>query len=145
MRSAQECAEAARRFIRLAARESDPALKRRLLGLAKANQALARLANLLAKKSQRTTSAPSRRFSRQDRRQHDVASLGATGRPEVRHVRTRSGGNTGPSKTLRAKTPSSTNPNSQIRCHPQKRLRHPKVGGRPSAKIKFCRAFGEGT
>jgi len=55
MRSAQECAEAARRFIRLAARESDPALKRRLLGLAKANQALARLANLLAKKSQRTT------------------------------------------------------------------------------------------
>jgi hypothetical protein len=55
MRSAQECAEAARRFIRLAAREQDPALKKRLLKHAQNYRALARLANLLAKKSQPKT------------------------------------------------------------------------------------------
>jgi ribosomal protein S20 len=55
MRSAQECAEAARRLIRAAAREPDAALKKRLLKLAQANRALVRLANLLAKKSQPKT------------------------------------------------------------------------------------------
>jgi hypothetical protein len=55
MRSAQECAEAARKFIRAAAREQGPVLKKRLLGLAHANKGLVRLANLLAKKSQQKT------------------------------------------------------------------------------------------
>ena len=55
MRSTQECAEAARRFIRLAAREQDPALKKRLLDHAKYHQGLVRLANYLAKKSQKKT------------------------------------------------------------------------------------------
>ena len=51
MRSAQECAEMARRLIRAAARESDPALKKRILKLAQSHQALARLADKLARKS----------------------------------------------------------------------------------------------
>ena len=55
MRSAQECAEAARRFIQAANREQNPAVKKRLLGLAHANKGLVRLANLLAKKSQQKT------------------------------------------------------------------------------------------
>ena len=55
MRSVQECAEQARRFVRLAAREKDPELKKRLLRHAKNHQVLARLAESLARKS-RTTS-----------------------------------------------------------------------------------------
>jgi hypothetical protein len=49
MRSAQECAEQARRFVRLAARERDPELKKRLLHRAQEHKALVRLANLLAR------------------------------------------------------------------------------------------------
>jgi len=55
MRSAKECAEAARKFIQAANREQDPALKKRLLDRAQANKGLVRLANLLAKKSQQKT------------------------------------------------------------------------------------------
>jgi hypothetical protein len=54
MRSAQECAEAARRLIRAAHWEQDPKVRKRLLELAKANHALVRLANHLAKKSQQS-------------------------------------------------------------------------------------------
>jgi preprotein translocase subunit SecE len=52
MRSASECAEAARKCIRLAAREQDPARKARLLRLARANGALAR-ANLLQQRREK--------------------------------------------------------------------------------------------
>lgn len=54
MRSAQECAEAARRLIRAAHREPDPAVRKRLLSLANANRGLVRLARLLARKSQQS-------------------------------------------------------------------------------------------
>jgi hypothetical protein len=50
MRSAQECAEQARRFVRLAAKEQDPELKKRLLRHAKNHQVLARVANIRAGK-----------------------------------------------------------------------------------------------
>ena len=48
MRSAQECAEAARKYIRQAAREKDPVWKERFLKHAKTHSALARVANYLA-------------------------------------------------------------------------------------------------
>jgi hypothetical protein len=51
MRSVQECAEQARRFVRLAAREKDPELKKRLLRHAKNHQVLARLAGFRAEVS----------------------------------------------------------------------------------------------
>ena len=55
MRSAEECAKGARRFIRLAAKERDPELKKRLLHRAQEHKALVRLADFLARKSQKKT------------------------------------------------------------------------------------------
>jgi hypothetical protein len=55
MRSAEECAKVARRFIRLAAKEQDPVWKKRLLHRAQEHKNLIRLANFLAKKSQKKT------------------------------------------------------------------------------------------
>ena len=51
----QQCAEAARRCLRQANLEKDPVWRKRFLQHAKNHQALARLANLLAKKSQPKT------------------------------------------------------------------------------------------
>jgi flavin-dependent dehydrogenase len=55
MRTAQECAEAARKYLRQANREQDPAWKKRFLRHAQNHRALARLANLLEKKSHKKT------------------------------------------------------------------------------------------
>ena len=51
VRSAQECAQHARKFIQAANREQDPEVKRRLLRLARANKSLAKLADLREKRS----------------------------------------------------------------------------------------------
>jgi hypothetical protein len=51
MRSTQECAEAARKYIQAANREQDPVWKKRFLQHAQNHQALARVADQLAKKS----------------------------------------------------------------------------------------------
>jgi hypothetical protein len=58
MRSGEECAEQARRFIRLAAKEPDPETKKRLLGLAMANKALVRLATIRAGKKSGPAPSP---------------------------------------------------------------------------------------
>jgi hypothetical protein len=55
MRNAKECADAARKYLRQANREQDPVWRKRFLRHAQNHQALARLANLLAKKSQPKT------------------------------------------------------------------------------------------
>jgi hypothetical protein len=55
MRSAQECAEAARKYIRLAAKESDPVWKKRFLQHAQTHRDLAWLADQLARKSLQKT------------------------------------------------------------------------------------------